>query len=396
MSARFLGLVLAAGKGTRMRSDRAKVLHEIGGRSLLGQVLETASTLGLEETIVVVGHQADEVRAAHAAYDISYALQSPQLGTGHAVICAREPLEAALRRGGDAAHLLVLYGDVPLLRSSTLRELMERHLLERAGVTVLTAELPDPSGYGRVLRGADGKFLRIVEDRDLAPDQRGVREINSGIYTFRLGPLLEALSGLKADNSQREYYLTDTLAIIRATGLPISIFQLADAEEIGGINTPEQLADAEAVLRRRAADGTVDGCELCHLLAQCPELVVERRDGFVLLLAPEPYNCGHFWIAPERHLVSFESLEASEASRWFAMQAEIEQVLSEVYRPEGLNVGWNSGFAGKHLRAEIVPRWTGDSNFMQVVAGVNLLPETLATARERLAAKLAARRSESA
>jgi len=180
----WIGLVLAAGKGTRMKSDRAKVLHEIEGKSLLGHVLDTAAELGLSRTIVVVGHQAEEVRGAHAAWEVETVLQEPQLGTGHAVIVA-----APLLRGTPPdADCLVLYGDVPLLRATTLGELMERHRLEGNGVTVLTAEVDDPAGYGRVFRDAAGRFERIVEDRDLRPEDRGRREINSGIYAFPTTP----------------------------------------------------------------------------------------------------------------------------------------------------------------------------------------------------------------
>ena len=132
------------------------------------------------------------------------------------------------------ADCLVLYGDVPLLRASTLHELMERHRLEGNGVTVLTAEVEDPKGYGRILRDARGGFARITEDRDLEPEQRGIREINSGIYTFQLAPLLRALGSLRADNSQKEYYLTDALTVIRDAGLPVGVFLLGDAEEISG------------------------------------------------------------------------------------------------------------------------------------------------------------------
>ncbi|MEZ4648941.1 MAG: NTP transferase domain-containing protein [Candidatus Eisenbacteria bacterium] len=242
-------LILAAGKGTRMKSDLAKVLHPIDGKPLLSHVLDTSARLGLAKSIVVVGHQADAVKEAHKGYDLAYATQEPQLGTGHAVMCAREHLE------GLSGNLLVLYGDVPLLRPATLHELMERHELGGNGVTVLTARLEDPTGYGRVFRDEAGGFLRIVEHKDLAPEEVGNDEINSGIYTFRIDALLEALSELKNDNAQGEYYLTDTLEMIRESGLPAGIMEVADPEEISGINTPEQLADAAAVRAKRIQAG---------------------------------------------------------------------------------------------------------------------------------------------
>lgn len=384
---RWICLVLAAGKGTRMNSDLAKVLHEIDGRSLLGHVLDTAARLPLGRTVVVVGHQAEEVRQRHAAARVEFALQQPQLGTGHAVMVAAPQLEGE----PPDSDCLVLYGDVPLLRSSTLDELMERHRLDGNGVTVLTAELDDPQGYGRVIRGDDGSFLCITEDRDLEPGQRGIREINSGIYAFQLGPLRDALVLLRADNAQKEYYLTDTLTMIRDAGLPVGVFLLADPEEISGINTPEQLADAAAVLSRRRAD-PADGCAVCALLAR-DDLVLERRDGMALVPAPRPYNSGHLWIVPDRHLVSWESLDEAASARLLDFAADAERWLEEAYHPHAFNLGYNSGAAGEHLALQIAPRWTGDANFMPIFAGVSILPETpggtrrrILEARDRLAA----------
>ena len=384
---RWVSLVLAAGKGTRMNSDLAKVLHEIDGRSLLGHVLDTAAMLPLSRTIVVVGHQAEGVKRHHAADGVEFALQQPQLGTGHAVIVAAplletEPLDA---------DCLVLYGDVPLLRASTLHELMERHRLDGNGVTVLTAEVDDPKGYGRIIRDADGGFLRITEDRDLGSAERGIREINSGIYAFRLAPLLRTVGSLRADNSQKEYYLTDTLTVIRDAGLPVGVFLLGDPEEISGINTPEQLSDAAAVLARRRAD-PAEGCAACALLSR-EDLVLERRDGAAIVLAPRSYNAGHLWIVPEQHLVSWESLSPVAAEHLLGLAAEAESWLEDAYHPQAMNLGYNSGTAGEHLVVQVVPRWTGDANFMPLFAGVHVLPETpegtrrhILEARDRLAA----------
>lgn len=378
-------LILAAGKGTRMKSDLAKVLHPIVGKPLLTHVLETAARLRMERTIVVVGHQADAVRATHAAYDLRYALQEPQLGTGHAALCAREEL------AGLVGNLLVLYGDVPLLRPATLHELMERHELGGNGVTVLTARLSDPTGYGRVFRDPDGGFLRIVEHRDLAPEERGCDEINSGIYAFRIDALLAALSRLRNDNAQGEYYLTDTLEMIREDGHPAGIMEIADPEEISGINTPEQLAAAESVLlaRREAGEGVWGSPVLDLLAARADELVLTRRDGMIVALAPHPYNAGHLWITPEEPTVFFESLGTEARQRLFALGREAEGWLEQAYRPQGMNLGFDSGGGGQ-LVLHVVPRWTGDSNFMAVIAGVNVLPEALGETRARLLAVLGA------
>ncbi len=384
---RWVSLVLAAGKGTRMNSDLAKVLHEIDGRSLLGHVLDTAASLHLSRMIVVVGHQAEEVRRRHTPDGVEFAMQQPQLGTGHAVMVAAPLLETE----PPDADCLVLYGDVPLLRASTLHELMERHRLDGNGVTVLTAEVDDPKGYGRIIRDARGDFRCITEDRDLDPAQRGIREINSGIYAFQLAPLLRALGSLRADNSQKEYYLTDALTVIRDAGLPVGVFLLGDPQEISGINTPAQLADAAAVLARRRAD-PAEGCLACALLSR-EDLVLARYPGAVIALAPRPYNAGHLWIVPEQHLVSWESLSPAAAEHLLSLAAEAERWLEEAYHPQATNLGYNSGTAGEHVVVQVVPRWTGDANFMPLFAGVNILPETpegtrrhILEARDRLAA----------
>lgn len=404
--ARWISIILAAGKGTRMKSDLAKVLHEIHGRSLLGHVLDTAAGLSLERTVIVVGHQASEVRARHASYGVESVLQEPQLGTGHAVLVA----ESLLREEPEETGLLVLYGDVPLLRESTLLELMERHSLEGNGATVLTARLPDPSGYGRILRDDGGRFVRIVEDRDLSPEQRSVNEINSGIYTFRLGLLLKVLGRLRTDNAQKEYYLTDALRFVLDEGWPVGIFCLEDPEEISGINTVEQLAEAAAVLTRRKETGT-EGCAVCRLLrseaapgqgnpgqgnpgeenpgegnpGDAPAgLLLLRENGMAVVVSPSPYNSGHLWVVPERHLVSFASLRPEEAERLLELGQRVSSWCQESYRPQAMNLGYNSGRPGEHLTLHVIPRWAGDSNFMPVIGQVNILPETPDGTRRRL------------
>jgi diadenosine tetraphosphate (Ap4A) HIT family hydrolase/CTP:molybdopterin cytidylyltransferase MocA len=375
---RWVSLILAAGKGTRMRSDLAKVLHELRGRTLLANVLDTVGRLSPARTVVVVGHQAELVRSLHAHFCVETVLQEPQLGTGHAVMMAA-PL---LQDEPEGTSLLLLYGDVPLLRPGTLLELMERHLLEGNGATVLSARVPDPTGYGRILRTSDNRFQRIVEDRDLEPSDRGNSEINSGIYAFHLKSLLDALGGLRADNAQREYYLTDTLHLIQEGGKPVGVFCLEDPEEVSGINTVEQLAAAEAILERRA--GEPESCPVCQLLAGEADLSLCRRDGLAVFLAPYPYNSGHLWVVPERHLTCFESLAPGEARALLALGAEVEAWCQESFHPQAMNLGYNSGRPGEHLALHIVPRWAGDSNFMPLIGGVNILPETLEATRHRI------------
>lgn len=376
---RWIGLVLAAGRGTRMRSDLAKVLHTIDGRTLLTHVLDTAADLGLARTVIVVGHQAAEVRRGHERAGVEAVLQEPQLGTGHAVMVA----EPALLGEPEDASLLVLYGDVPLLRPTTLLELMERHLLEENAATVLTALVPDPAGYGRIIRQDGGAFRAIVEDRDLEPGQKSISEINSGIYTFNLKLLLGVLGRLRADNSQKEYYLTDALGLLREDGHRIGISLLRDPGEISGINTPEHLAGAEAALLRRGGDRT--GCPVCEAIRGRPEgLLLERSDGIAVLLKPRPYNSGTLVVAPERHVVSQASLTGEEVERLWQAGRRGEAWLEEAYHPQAFNLGFNSGGPGEHLALQVIPRWTGDSSFLPLVAGINIVPETLEGSRLRI------------
>jgi bifunctional UDP-N-acetylglucosamine pyrophosphorylase/glucosamine-1-phosphate N-acetyltransferase len=229
-----------------MKSDRPKILHPLAGRSLIDHVLHTVGPLGASETVLVVGHGADEVERALAAWPgLRYCVQSPQLGTGHALLQTRPLLE------GRSGLVLLLYADVPLLQTSTLSRLVERHRAARAAATVLTAELRDPYGYGRIVRDASGRAARIVEERDASADERRIREVNSGIYAFALGPLFDALGSLATDNVQGEYYLTDLVAAYRRRHLPVETLTLDDATELRGVNTRVDLADLTAVVRDR-------------------------------------------------------------------------------------------------------------------------------------------------
>ncbi|MBM4116764.1 hypothetical protein FJ251_03345 [bacterium] len=241
-------LILAAGKGTRMKSDLPKVLHTLQGRPLLHWVIAAARAAGLTPQVIVVGHQAERVEASLAADgvgDLRFVLQAEQHGTGHAAQVAR-PALADL-----AGDLVVLAGDVPLIRPGTLSDLLAAHRARQAAATVLTAELADPTGYGRILRDAAGDLLAIREHRDASAAERAVREINSGIYCFRLPALRAALDALRPENDQGEYYLTDTLAILRGQGERIAAHRCVDPAEIAGINDREQLATLEARLAGR-------------------------------------------------------------------------------------------------------------------------------------------------
>lgn len=244
---RLKAVILAAGKGTRMKSDLPKVIHEIEGRCLADYVIDAAIGAGAREADVclVVGYKAELVRGAIAHKGVSYALQKEQLGTAHAVMCARDFL-------GEGGETLVLCGDTPLITAGTLRRLAEWHSERGNAATALSAIVGDASGYGRIIRGADGAFIKNVEDRDATDEERRSREINSGMYVFDTGSLMSALDRIRPDNAQGEYYLPDALSILKGDGLSVDAFAIDDAEEIAGVNDQEQLRAAAAVIRRRA------------------------------------------------------------------------------------------------------------------------------------------------
>ena len=241
-------VVLAAGKGTRMRSDRSKVLHRLAGRPLIDHVLDATAPLAPASVTVVVGHQAEAVQAALAGRPCQFALQEPQIGTGHALLQTEQALTGA---DGD---VLLLSGDVPLLRAETIAGLIEAHRAADAAATVLTAEVNPPDGYGRIVRDAGGRITRIVEHRDATDEERTIREINSGIYAFELAPLFEALRRIGSSNAQGEYYLPDLIALYTQQGLTVETMTLPNANEIKGVNSRVELAALSREMRLRKCE----------------------------------------------------------------------------------------------------------------------------------------------
>ena len=239
-------VVLAAGKGTRLQTEGCelpKVMREACSRPLLSYVLEAISFIGREDTILVVGYEKETIMAAFGGY--LFAVQAEQLGTGHAVRSA-EPL----LRGFDGS-VLVCYGDMPLLTRATYETLVQTHKEQRNDCTILTSKSDEALPYGRIVRDGSGQFVRIVEDRDCTEEERAIRELNTGLYVFDAGKLLPALSQLRSNNAQGEYYLTDVPAILRDGGARIGICMLPLGDEIIGVNTLEQLHQTEDILRRR-------------------------------------------------------------------------------------------------------------------------------------------------
>ena len=238
-------VILAAGKGTRMRSATPKVLHRLAGLPMLDHVIRTARALAPETLTVVIGHEADRLRqhlASHA--DVEAVVQEPQLGTGHAL------LQAEARLSGRTGTVVLLSGDVPALRPASLRALVETHRSAEAMATVMTAEVDRPYGYGRIVRqGPD--IARIVEERDASPAEREVKEINAGVYAFALEPLFEALRAIGAQNAQGEYYLPDLVAVYRRQRRTVATWTVPKAGEIRGINSRSELAEVGRMVRQQ-------------------------------------------------------------------------------------------------------------------------------------------------
>ncbi|HZA71275.1 MAG TPA: bifunctional UDP-N-acetylglucosamine diphosphorylase/glucosamine-1-phosphate N-acetyltransferase GlmU [Propionibacteriaceae bacterium] len=244
-------VILAAGEGKRMKSTRSKPLHEVAGHSLLSYAVSAATNLQPEHIVVVVGHGRDQVEAhlGEIAPHVTTAVQEQQLGTGHAV-------QVALARLGEVSgEVVVTYGDVPMLATETLSALLAEHRREQAAVTVLTAEVPNPTGYGRILRDADGAVQGIIEHRDADEAQRAIREINSGIYVFEAETLRSALTELAPTNDQGELYLTDVLGLARREGRAVAALVIDDLWQTEGVNDRVQLSAINAEMNRRILDG---------------------------------------------------------------------------------------------------------------------------------------------
>ncbi len=242
-------VILAAGKGTRMKSELPKVMHLAADRPLLAHAVDAARELAPEQIVVVIGHGAAQVRATMGD-GLSYALQEPQLGTGHALQVAMPVLDGA---DGD---LLVTYGDMPLLSAATLARMRDTRRQSGAAAAVLTAIMDPPPAYGRIVRDPEGRFLRIVEDKDCTAEQRAITEVNIAVYGFAATPLAHALSRLRNDNAQGEYYLTDVLELLREDGHGVVTVTCDDAQEVMGVNDLPGLAEVDAILRARGGTGS--------------------------------------------------------------------------------------------------------------------------------------------
>ncbi len=259
-----IAVILAAGKGTRMRSDLPKVLHPIGGRPMVHCVVDACRAAGCKRIILVVGYKQDLVRSAFegtmglpAGMGVEFAVQDQQLGTGHAVQSCAQALSAQALAPGQP--VFVLAGDGPLIRPDTLLKLLRRHVDSRAEATLATSVIEDPAGYGRIVRDAAGAFTGIVEHKECSPEQLKIREVNPSYYCFDCRALFDCLARLKRNEQSGEYYITDVPAMLLSERRKVEVIDAVPPQDVLSINTPEQLAEVDAIYRGRHASGHASG-----------------------------------------------------------------------------------------------------------------------------------------
>ena len=234
-------VILAAGKGTRMNSDLPKVLHKLQGKPLIDYVIDESERLNPKQIILVVGFKKERViKHTESRINIKHATQIEQLGTGHAVLQTNELLKN--RKG----HILILYGDVPNIQASTLQPIVDDHISKNRELTLITAEIDDPTGYGRIIRDKSGNLLKIIEDKDCNNNEKKIKEWNPGIYIFKIPKVFEILDNIKTNNASKEYYLTDAIGLAQKSNMQIKAIKIANSDEVIGVNTADQLKELES------------------------------------------------------------------------------------------------------------------------------------------------------
>tara|TARA_Y100000996_G_scaffold404702_1_gene379077 strand:+ start:574 stop:1299 length:726 start_codon:yes stop_codon:yes gene_type:complete len=234
-------VILAAGKGTRMNSDLPKVLHKLKGKPLIDYVIDESELLNPKEILLVVGFKKERVIIhTENRINLRYATQMEQLGTGHAVLQTNKLLK------NEKGHILILYGDVPSIKASTLQPIIDDHIINNRDLTLITAEIDDTTGYGRIIRDKNGNLLKIIEEKDCSDNEKKIKEWNPGIYIFKIPEVFEILNNIKTDNASKEYYLTDAIGLAQQSNMQIKAIKITNSDEVIGVNTANQLKELES------------------------------------------------------------------------------------------------------------------------------------------------------
>ena len=234
-------VILAAGKGTRMNSDLPKVLHKLKDKPLIDYVIDESELLNPKEILIVVGFKKERViKHTESRTNLRYATQMEQLGTGHAVLQTNKLLK------NEKGHILILYGDVPNIKASTLQPIIDDHIINNRDLTLITAEIDDPTGYGRIIRDKNGNLLKIIEEKDCSDNEKKIKEWNPGIYIFKIPEVFEILNNIKTNNASKEYYLTDAIGLAQQSNMQIKAIKITNSDELIGVNTANQLDELES------------------------------------------------------------------------------------------------------------------------------------------------------